>query len=72
MSNELLAFQVQTMMDEIIALRNANAEKNVIISNLKKTLHNVVKFCEGMGYSLTIPQKDGSEVNLTSTDKMFN
>lgn len=71
MSEELLATQVQTMMYEIIALRNANAEKNARISNLKKTLHNVVKFCEGMGYSLTIPQGDGSEVNLSSTDKMF-
>jgi len=71
MSEELLAIQVQTMMNEIISLRYANAEKNVVISNLKKTLHNVVKFCEGMGYSLIILQGDGSEVNLSSTDKMF-
>ena len=71
MSEELLALQVTSMMDEIIALRNTVAEKNTSISNLKKTLHRVISFCEGMGYNLTIPQKDGSDVPLSSTDNMF-
>ena len=71
MSEELLALQVTSMMDEIIALRNTIAEKNTSISNLKKTLRSVLSFCEEMGYNLTIPQKDGSDVPLSSTDSMF-
>ena len=52
------------MMDENIALRNT-------VADLKKTLRSVLSFCEGMGYNLTITQKDGSDVKLSSTDNMF-